>query len=132
MMKDSWMVLDQLKQARLNVLARQGDDDAFLKSAEKSDVKRYTLKLIELGRVDEAVKASENLENTSDVFTVAQKLREVGHLNDAIALAEKGLEMGGYNLYQLAIWLAPLEESQERTDMALLTYRTAYDEFPKY
>ena len=128
--EEYWMVLDQLKQARLNVLARKGDDEAFLKSAEKSDAKRYTLKLIELGRLDDAVEASEKLENTSDAFAVAQKLREVGRLNDAIALAEKGLEMGGYYLNQLALWLAPLEESQGRTDMALQAYRTAYDESP--
>jgi hypothetical protein len=128
--EEYWMVLNELKQARLNVMARQGDDEAFLKSAEKSDAKRYALKLIELGRVDEAVKASEKLENTSDAFPVAQKLRDVGRLNDAIALAEKGLEMGGYHLNQLALWLAPLEESQGRTDMALQAYRTAYDESP--
>jgi tetratricopeptide (TPR) repeat protein len=129
--EEYWMVLDELKHARLNVLARKGDDEAFLKSAEKSDVKRYTLKLIELGRLDEAVKASEKLENTSDAFAVAQKLREVGRLNDAIALAEKGLEMGGYFLNQLALWLAPLEESQGRKDKALSAYRIAYDESPK-
>jgi uncharacterized Zn finger protein len=128
--EEYWMVLDQLKQARLNVMARQGDDEAFLSLAKKSDAKRYALKLIELGRVDEAVKACEKLTNTSDTFTVAQKLREVGRLDNAIALAEKGMEMGGYYLYQLAIWLAPLEESQGRNDMALLAYRTAYNETP--
>jgi uncharacterized Zn finger protein len=128
--EEYWMVLDQLKQARLNVLARQGDDEAFLKSAEKSDIKRYTLKLIELGRVDEAVKSSEKLNNTSDAFVVAQKLRETGRLSDAIALAERGLELKGYYTHQLALWLAPLEESQGRTEMALLAYRTAYDESP--
>jgi len=129
--EEYWMVLDQLKQARLNVMARQGDDESFLRLAKKSDAKRYTLKLIEIGRLDEAVEASEKLENTSDVFTVAQKLREVGRLNDAIALAEKGLEMGGYYLNQLALWLAPLEESQGRKDKALSAYRIAYDESPK-
>jgi uncharacterized Zn finger protein len=128
--EEYWMVLDQLKQARLNVLARKGDDDAFLGLAEKSDAKRYTLKLIELGRLDEAVEASEKLENTNDAFAVAQKLREVGRLKDAVALAEKGLELGGYYLNQLALWLAPLEESQGRTEMALLAYRTAYIESP--
>jgi hypothetical protein len=128
--EEYWMVLDELKQARLNVLARQGDDEAFLRLAEKSDAKRYTLKLIELGRLDEAVEAGEKLENTSDAFAVAQKLREVGRLKDVIALAEKGLEMGGYYLNQLALWLAPLEESQGRTEMALKAYRTAYNESP--
>ena len=129
--EEYWMVLNQLKQARLNVLARQGDSDAFLRLAEKSDAKRYTLKLIELGRINDAVKASKKLENTSDAFAVAQKLREVGRLKDAIALAEKGLEMGGYYLNQLALWLAPLEESQGRNNKALLAYRIAYDESPK-
>jgi tetratricopeptide (TPR) repeat protein len=128
--EEYWMVLDELKQARLNVMARQGDDEAFLRLAEKSDAKRYTLKLIELGRIDDAVKASKKLENTNDAFAVAQKLREVGRLKDAVALAEKGLEMGGYYLNQLALWLAPLEESQGRTEMALKAYRTAYNESP--
>jgi tetratricopeptide (TPR) repeat protein len=128
--EEYWMALDQLKQARLNVLARQGDNKAFLEMAAKTDVKRYTLRLIELGQVDEAVRASEKLNNTSDAFVVAQKLREVGRLNDAIALAERGLELKGYYTDQLALWLAPLEESQGRNEMALLAYRTAYDEAP--
>jgi len=128
--EEYWMVLDQLKQARLNVMARRGDDEAFLRLAEKSDTRRYVLKLLELGQVDEAVKASEKLNNTSDAFAVAQKLREAGRLSDAIALAERGLEFKGYDTHQLALWLAPLEESQGRKDMALLAYRTAYDEAP--
>jgi uncharacterized Zn finger protein len=128
--EEYWMVLNQLKQARLNVLARQGDDEAFLSLAEKSDVKRYTLKLLDLGRVDEAVRASEKLDNTSDAFALAQKLREVGRLGDAIVLAERGLELKGYYTHQLALWLAPLEESQGRIDKALQAYRTAYDESP--
>lgn len=128
--EEYWMVLNQLKQARLNVMARRGDDEAFLHLAEKSDTKRYVLKLLELGQVDEAVKASEKLNNTSDAFAVAQKLREAGRLSDAIALAERGLELKGYYTHQLALWLAPLEESQGRNDMALLAYRAAYDESP--
>jgi tetratricopeptide (TPR) repeat protein len=128
--EEYWMVLDKLMQARLNVMARRGDDEAFLRAAEKSDTKRYALKLIELGREDEAVKASEKLKNTGDAFAVAQKLREVGQLTDAIVLAERGLELKGYYTYQLALWLAPLEESQGRNEMALLAYRTAFDESP--
>lgn len=128
--EEYWMTLDQLEQARLNVLARQGDDDAFLRLAEKSDAKRYALKLIDIGRMDEAVKASENLKSTGDIFTVAQKLCEAGRLEDAMVLAERGLELGGHNTHQLALWLAPLEESQGRMDMALLAYRTAYDASP--
>ncbi|MFZ5920692.1 MAG: SWIM zinc finger family protein [Chloroflexota bacterium] len=128
--EEYWMTLNQLKQARLNVLARQGDDDAFLQMAEKSDPKRYALKLLDLGRVDEAIKASEKLDNARDVLEVAQKLRGVGRLREVIALAERGLELKGDDTLQLALWLAPLEESQGRIDMALLAYRTAYDGAP--
>jgi uncharacterized Zn finger protein len=124
------MMLDQLKQARLNVLARRGDDEAFLRMAEKSDMKRYVLKLLELGRVDEAVSASEKINITSEAFAVAQKLREVGRLKDAIALAERGLELKGYQTHAMALWLAPLEESQGRNDKALMAYRLAYNEAP--
>lgn len=128
--EEYWMALDQLKQARLNVLARQGDDKAFLHLAEKSDIKRYTLKLLDLSQEDEAGKVSEKLNNTSDAFVVAQKLREAGRLSDAIALAERGLELKGYYTHQLALWLTPLEESRGRTEMTLLVYRTACDEEP--
>jgi uncharacterized Zn finger protein len=128
--EEYWMTLDQLQQARLNVLARRGDNEAFLRLAEKSDMKRYILKLLELGRVHEGVKASESIDNTSDAFVVAQKLRELGRLKDAIALGERGLELKGYQTHALALWLAPLEESQGKNEMALLAYRTAYDEAP--
>ena len=52
------MDLDALQNARLNVLERQGRADEFLKLAQKANPRRYTLKLLQLGRVDEAIVAS--------------------------------------------------------------------------
>lgn len=128
--EEDWMLFGALHQARLNVLERQGRTDEFLQLAQKADTHRYTLKLLQLGRVDEAVLASQKLEGDREILSVAQILRDVGRLNEAIALAERGLDKKGYHAYELATWLAPLEESQGRKEMALLAYRTAFDARP--
>jgi uncharacterized Zn finger protein len=64
------------------------------------------------------------------MLSVAQKLRDAGRLNEAIALGERGLKKKGKAVYELATWLAPLEESQGRKEMALLAYRAAFDDQP--
>ena len=128
--EEYWMTLDQLKQARLNVLARQGDTEAFLQLAQKSDPQRYALKLLELEHVDEAITASQELSTTGAIFIVAQRLRDAGRLDAALALAERGLALKGDRIHELATWLAPLEETQGRKDMALDAYRTAFDAQP--
>jgi uncharacterized Zn finger protein len=126
--EEDWMDLDTLQNARLNVLERQGRADEFLKLAQKANPYRYTLKLLQLGRVDEAIAASKNLSYASEMLDVAKKLRESGRLDAAIALAERGLDIN--NDHSVAIWLAPLEESQGRIDMALRAYRIAFDAQP--
>jgi uncharacterized Zn finger protein len=128
--EEYWMTLDQLKQARLNVLARQGNTEAFLQLAKKSDPQRYALKLLELGRVDEAVTASQELVTTGTIFIVAQRLRDAGRLDAALALAERGLALKGDRIHALATWLAPLEETQGRKEIALEAYRAAFDAQP--
>jgi uncharacterized Zn finger protein len=109
--EEYWMVLDELQQARLNVLQRQGREEEFLKLAQKADPHRYVLGLLQHGQVDEAIKASQELRYDREMLSIAQKLREAGRLDDAIALAERGLDLRGNALYELATWLAPLEES---------------------
>jgi uncharacterized Zn finger protein len=113
------------------VLKRQGRTDEFLQLAKKANVYQYVLQLIQLGQLDEAVKSSKKLKTDSEIFSVAQQLREVGKLDDAIALAEHGLNLKGNSVYELAMWLAPLEESQGKKEMALLAYRAAFDSRPE-
>ncbi|HJZ10974.1 MAG TPA: hypothetical protein VJ521_02410, partial [Acidobacteriota bacterium] len=128
--EEDWMLFDDLQRARLNVLKRQGREDEYLQLAQKADPQSYVLELLQLGQVDDAIKASENLKYDGEMFSVAQKLREAGRLNEAIALAERGLKVKGNSVYELGTWLAPLEESQGRKEMALLAYRAAYDPHP--
>jgi uncharacterized Zn finger protein len=128
--EDVWMAFYALQQARLNVLERQGRLDEFLQLAQRADAHRYVLKLLQLGRMDEAISASQKLTSASAILDIAQKLRAAGRLEVAINLAEHGLEPGGHFIYELANWLAPLEETQGRNDMALVAYRTAYNAQP--
>jgi uncharacterized Zn finger protein len=128
--EEEWMLFDTLQQARLNVLEYQGRSDEFLKLAQKGDTKRYVLKLLELKRVDEAVAASQSLSGNHEILAVAQKMQEAGRLGDAITLAERGLNQAGYFIYELATWLAPLEESLGKKELAVVAYKTAFDVHP--
>jgi uncharacterized Zn finger protein len=126
--EEDWMDFDALQNARLNVLERQGRADEFLKLAEKANPRRYVLKLLKLDCVDDAITACENLSSVSEMLDVAKKLCEAGRLDAAISLAERGLNIN--NDPSTAAWLAPLEESQGRTDMALRAYRIAFEAQP--
>ena len=128
--EEEWMLLDELQQARLNVLERLGRLNEFLQLAETADPYRYALKLLELGQVETAIAASQHIAYDHELLSMAKKLREAGRLNDAIALAERGLELKGSFAHELGIWLAPLEESQGKNDRALLAYRSAFDAYP--
>jgi len=103
----------------------------YLRLSQKADPYRYTLELLQLGKVDEAIKASQKLKYDSEILSIAQQLREAGRLNEAMVLAERGLKMKGSSAYELGTWLAPLEESQGRNEMALLAYRATYDAQPE-
>lgn len=120
---------DDLTQAQLNVLERQGRMDEFLALAQRANAfLRYILKLLDLGRKDEAMAVAMSQPITAgDAFAVAQKLRDLGCLPDAIAIGERGLSSSGQK-YHLATWLAPLEEAQGRKAQALQAYQTAFDE----
>ena len=121
---------EELQQARLNVLKRQGREDEYLKLAQKADAHRYVLELLERGQVDEAIAASKKLKDEEEIYSIAQRLREAGKLDEAIVLAERGLKVKGGSVYELATWLAPLEESQGRKEMAFLAFRAAFDSQP--
>ena len=128
--EDGWMAFYALQQARLNILERQGRIDEFLHLAQKADTHRYVLKLLQIGRMDDAIDASQKLMSASAILDVSQKLRTAGRFEAAINLAERGLALGGQFVYKLANWLAPLEEEQGRNEIALVAYRAAYDAQP--
>jgi uncharacterized Zn finger protein len=79
--------------AKLNVLERRGDAEAFLATA-KADGKhlRYAQKLVTLNRIDEAVKhALSKFKHAHEALELARQLREAGAAQQAIAVASKGL-----------------------------------------
>ncbi len=76
--EDIWMAFNALQQARLNVLERQGRIDEFLQLAQTADTHRYVLKLLQLGRMDEAITASQKLTQSSAILDVAQKCAPPG------------------------------------------------------
>ncbi|HEX7315781.1 MAG TPA: SWIM zinc finger family protein [Pyrinomonadaceae bacterium] len=120
-----------LTRAKLNVLERQGRTDEYLTLCLRADEHlRYTLKLLSLGRTPEAVShALKRLANAGEALTLAQRLRDSGHLDEAIRVGERGLWLKGHKA-DLGRWLGAIEETQGRTKQALAAWRAAFRETP--
>lgn len=120
-----------LIEAKLNVLQRQDRVEEYLALCETAGRHlRYTLKLVELDRVAEAVKfAKSHLTTPDEVLQLAQQLRTLNHLTEALAIGERGLKMTGRK-GTLATWLAPIEEAQGHTSQALIAWQAAFHEDP--
>jgi uncharacterized Zn finger protein len=122
--------ITDLDKAKLNVLERQGRTAEFLTLCQQTGQHlRHTQKLLQLGRVDEGIRAAYQLPEPNQVLEIAKNLRENNRLPEAITLAEHGLKLEGQK-YHLATWLAPLEESQERLEPALQAYLISFAESP--
>ena len=120
-----------LTRAKLNVLARQGRTDDYLALCMKEgEHLRYALKLCELSRVSEAVLYGlKHLMVADEALLLAQRLRESGHLDEAIKVGERGLKLAGRKA-ALGEWLGPVEEAQGRGRQALEAWRAAFSERP--
>jgi hypothetical protein len=120
-----------LIEAKLNVLQRQNRVDEYLALCETAGRHlRYALKLCELDRVAEAVKfAKSHLATANEALQLAQQLRTLNHLAEALTIGELGLKLSG-NKHSLAAWLAPIEEAQGRNPQALDAWRAAFSENP--
>lgn len=120
-----------LIEAKLNVLQRQNRVDEYLALCRAADRHlRYALKLCELDRGAKAVEfARTQLTTTSEALQLAQYLRTLNHLAEALAIGEHGLQLNGYKR-TLAEWLAPIEEAQGRKPQALEAWLAAFNENP--
>jgi uncharacterized Zn finger protein len=126
MEEEEWMLLDDLAQARLNVLERQGSTEKFLQLAEKASPGRYIHKLLDTGQIEAAIMACQRFELNHVSLAVARKLYDVGRVREALELAERGLGYSGNSAYDLTTWLAPLQEKHGKTEAALSAYQTAF------
>lgn len=123
--------MQALTRAKLNVLERQGRTDEYLTLCLHAGAHlRYALKLLKLDRLPEAVShALKHLNIASEALTLAQHLREFGHLDEAIRVGARGLRLGGQKA-ALGQWLGPVEEAQGRTKQALEAWLAAFREAP--
>ncbi|HEX7956978.1 MAG TPA: hypothetical protein VF508_08555, partial [Pyrinomonadaceae bacterium] len=120
-----------LTRAKLNVLERQGRTDDYLALClSAGEHLRYAFKLLSLGCAPEAVAyALKRLTDAGEALTLAQRLRDSGHLDEAIRVGEHGLRLKGHKV-SLGLWLGTIEEAQGRTKQALEAWRAAFREAP--
>lgn len=120
-----------LAEAKLNVLDRQGRTDEYLALCLKTNRHlRYALKLCDLDRVAEAVRhAAQHLSSADEALRLAERLRELKHVSEALSIGERGLELDGSKA-RLGEWLGALEEAQGRTEPALQAWLAALPDNP--
>lgn len=117
--------------AKLNVLERQNRLDEFLSLClDAGEYRRYILKLVEFGEIEDALRMAEKTVTKADeALTIARKLRDTGCLDGAMRLAERGLALEG-SKSSLGEWLGPIEEARGRVEQAILAYRAAFSNRP--
>ncbi|HUG34740.1 MAG TPA: SWIM zinc finger family protein [Anaerolineales bacterium] len=122
---------NDLTEARLNVLDRQGRTEEYLALCKEEERHlRYALKLCDLKQVAEAVKyAKKHLSTAEESLQVARRLRESRLVAEAIEIGEHGLKLKGSKA-GLGKWLGPVEEAQGRTKQALDAWLAAFGEHP--
>lgn len=123
--------VEDLTEARLNVLERQGRIEEYLALCKQEERHlRYALKLCDLKQMSEAVKyAKKHLTTAEESLEVARRLRETRLVAEAIEIGEHGLKLKGSKL-SLGEWLGPVEEAQGRTKQALSAWLAVFGEHP--
>jgi len=123
--------LDDLTEAKLNVLDRQGRTEEYLALCKKEKRHlRYTLKLCDLKQTEDAVKhAKKHLTTAEETLAVSRRLRESRLVAEAIEIGEYGLKLNGSKA-SLGEWLGPVEEAQGRTKQALTAWLATFGEHP--
>jgi hypothetical protein len=129
---DEPMYIDGLTKSRLSVLKRQKRTDEYLNLAKASGKSQsYAEMLAQEGEIDRAVDtAIETLSTPQSLLDVAQTLRENGHSEAALQVAEHGLTAEGYHRDTLAEWLRDRAASLNEGGLALRAAITAFKQSP--
>ncbi|SFU84283.1 Uncharacterized conserved protein, contains Zn finger domain [Methylobacterium sp. 174MFSha1.1] len=118
---------------RLRALAATGRSEEYLNLARAAgDDAAYADMLVRLDRVDEAVAyATRHVAGPDQILTLARRLREAGHADQALTLARSGLrradEASG-SAGALARWLRDEAAALKRRDLALEGARATFAE----
>lgn len=121
-----------LVRLRLKVLAASERSEAYLNLARAAgDGAALAEMLVRLGRIDDAVAhATEHVADPSAILTLARRLNETGHPDEAITVAEGGLRRTGAqrdgSVAPLARWLRDEARLRKHRDLALEAARAAF------
>jgi uncharacterized Zn finger protein len=120
---------DRLAQVRLEILDREERHSEYLNLANAEDqIQEYLMMLIQLDRIPEAMAAADRLTETNQAFTVAKALQQCECLDEALSIAQIGLNLPAqestrlFSLnshYELADWTSDLALDLSNPEVAL-------------
>ncbi|MEH2084934.1 MAG: SWIM zinc finger family protein [Nostoc sp.] len=125
---------DDLALIRLKILERQERYQEYLYLAEaEGQTQQYLIMLGRLGRVEEAIDAAQTQMNSmEEAFALAKTLSVQGTLQQALDIAESGLNLPGNCQYELGIWTSDLAIELGNSEAALLAIKTAFQVKPSF
>jgi len=126
-----WYAEDFIR-VRLNVLERQNRIEEYLNLAATADlVDAFVTKLVEEGRIDEAIEyGRHNLNSPDEALTLAKTLRNHDRPEAALEIAQHGLKLEGSEKAELAEWLRDRASGMGEDDLALEAAVAAFEAAP--
>ncbi|NDJ22888.1 SWIM zinc finger domain-containing protein [Nostoc sp. B(2019)] len=125
---------DDLALIRLKILERQERYQEYLYLAQaQGQNQQYLTMLGQLGRVEEAIEAAQTQMNSmEEAFALAKTLSGQGALQQALDIAQRGLNLQGNCQYHLGIWTSELAEELSNDEAALLAIQAAFQAKPSF
>ncbi|MDZ8257785.1 SWIM zinc finger family protein [Nostoc sp. ChiQUE01b] len=125
---------DDLALIRLKILERQERYQEYLYLAEaEGQTQQYLTMLGRLGRVEEAIDAAQTQMNSmEEAFALAKTLSVQGTLQQALDIAQSGLNLPGNCQYELGIWTSDLAVELGNSEAALLAIKAAFQMKPSF
>lgn len=119
---------DDLALIRLKILERQERYQEYLYlAAAEGQTQQYLTMLGRLGRVEEAIDAAQTQMNSmEEAFALAKTLSVQGALQQALDIAQSGLNLPGNCQYELGIWTSDLALEWGNSEAALLAIKAAF------
>ncbi|MEH1839986.1 MAG: SWIM zinc finger domain-containing protein [Nostoc sp.] len=125
---------DDLALIRLKILERQERYQEYLYLAEaEGQTQQYLTMLGRLGRVEEAIDAAQTQMNSmEEAFALAKTLSSQKALQQALNIAQSGLDLPGNCQYELGIWTSDLAIELGNSEAALLAIKAAFQVKPSF
>ncbi|MFN6563585.1 MAG: SWIM zinc finger domain-containing protein [Nostoc sp. ChiSLP01] len=125
---------DDLALIRLKILERQERYQEYLYLAEaEGQTQQYLTMLGRLGRVEEAIDAAQTQMNSKEeAFALAKTLTDKGALQQALDIAQSGLNLPGNCQYDLGTWASDLAVELGNNEAALLAIKAAFQVKPSF